>query len=351
MQLLFGTINTLCLKKINHTPANYLSGIKMRLRMFVIITFICTTSSAQSSIAGTWQGLYLTASTDLGQPRLLVEIYDFKDSLFTGITHLYYDGNQYEHYKISGWYDKKDSIVLFREVATIAVDVGFYGNCLGNYTMILHKENNNLYQYGYWQPNIKGCTMGSQVWMHKKEEEIKKVALPPPPPPKVTVKNKPAPNSKPLKGRINTPATPVAIDATVEKPKPALKTTPNILPAKIAQRQTDVQSLLEIAAADKDSIRVDVYDNGEIDGDSVSVYQDNILRVNKKMITAKPITFYVSLDKNVNPITHLRMVAESLGSIPPCTALMIVTTKSKRYEVHLSSNFNTNATVELFLKE
>ena len=69
------------------------------------------------------------------------------------------------------------------------------------------------------------------------------------------------------------------------------------------------------------------------------------------MITAKPITFYVSLNKNVNPIAHLRLVAENMGTIPPCTALMIVTTKTKRYELRLLSNFKKNATVELFLKE
>jgi hypothetical protein len=109
--------------------------------------------------------------------------------------------------------------------------------------------------------------------------------------------------------------------------------------------------LLEIDVSEKDSIKVEVYDNGEIDGDSVSVYEEELPRINRKVISAKPITFYVSLNKNVHPIVHLRLVAESLGSIPPCTALMIVTTKSKRYEVHLSSNFSKNATVELFLKE
>lgn len=310
--------------------------------------FVRASSSAQNSIAGVWEGLYLTANTDLGQPRVLVEIYDFKDSVFTGITHLYYDGNQYEHYKMTGWYDKKDSIILFRENVTIAVNLGLYTNCLGNYIMVLHKEKNNLYQYGYWQPNINGCTAGSQVWLHKRVEVIKTV---PAPEKKVIPSKKPVAVDKPLKGRITTPVNPATVDAPVVKNNPVIKTTPIVLPSKITQRETDVQSLLEIAPAEKDSIRVDVYDNGEIDGDSVSVYEDNTLRVNKKMITAKPITFYVSLDKNVNPITHLRMVAESLGSIPPCTALMIVTTKSKRYEVHLSSNFNKNATVELFLKE
>jgi hypothetical protein len=318
--------------------------------LLLLLVFLSGTSKAQNSINGVWEGLYLTATTDLGQPKVLVEIYDFKDSMFTGVTHLYYEGNNYEHYKIVGWYDKKDSILIFREIATIAVDLGFYGNCLGNYRMLLRKEAKNLLQYGYWEPNIKGCTGGSTVWLRKRVEEIKKV---PPVENKVVEKKKIAPLPKQLKGKNNTPVIPVTPEEKVVKEVPAvkIKTTPGVLPAKIAQRETDVQSLVEIAAADKDSIRVDVYDNGEIDGDSVSVYEETELRINKRMITAKPITFYVSLDKNVHPITHLRLVAESLGSIPPCTALMIVTTKSKRYEVRLSSNFNKNATVELFLKE
>jgi len=318
------------------------------LLMLVTIVFISCTAHAQSNINGVWDGLYLTASSDLGQPKLVVEIYNLKDSLFTGITHLYYEGNKYEHYKITGWYDKKDSIILFREVSTIAVDLGFYSNCLGAYTMVLKKEKTRLYQYGYWEPNIKGCTLGSGIWLQKREEEIKQ---PPVPEKKVVPKEPVVPEQKPLKGKITAPVIPVTPTAPVVKDVPVVKNAPVVLPAKIAQRETDVQSLIEIAPAEKDSIKVDVYDNGEIDGDSVSVYEESVARVNKKMITAKPITFYVTLNKNENPIVHLRMVAESLGSLPPCTALMIVTTKTKRYEVHLSSNFNKNATVELFLKQ
>ena len=40
-----------------------------------------------------------------------------------------------------------------------------------------------------------------------------------------------------------------------------------------------------------------------------------------------------------------------MGSIPPCTALMIIYIQNKRYEVYLSSNFEKNAVVEFFLKE
>jgi hypothetical protein len=310
------------------------------------LLFICLSSSSQNNIAGTWEGKFLAPNAYLGQPRLVVEIYNFKDSLFTGITHLYYQGNKYEHYKMIGWFSKKDSILMFKEAATIAVDLGIFSNCLGLYTMKLSRHGNTLFQYGLWVPNIPFCTDTANTWLVKPIKEEKK--LPP-----VVKKTAPLkqPADKPLKGKNTAPIIVPSPPGPVIKKEPAIKTAPSVLPAKISERETDVQSLLEIDIAEKDSIKVEVYDNGEIDGDSVSVYEEELVRVNKKMITAKPITFYVNLNKNIHPIVHLRLVAESLGSIPPCTALMIVTTKTKRYEVHLSSNFNKNATVELFLKE
>ncbi|MGC4104401.1 hypothetical protein [Ferruginibacter sp.] len=321
-----------------------------RLLIVLLLFAVAPACFSQNNINGTWEGKFLLDEFDLGQPKLVVEIYDFKDSLFTGVTHLYYRGNKYEHYKMIGWYDKKDSLLVFREASTIAVDLGIYGNCLGTYMMSLSKENNYLFQYGYWVPNIKGCTSNVSVWLRKKIEE--KIVVPEVKPveKKPVIANKPPVKDKPV---VNKPVAPVVTipDKPVAKEVPQIKTSPVILPAKISERQTDIQSLLEIDPSEKDSIKIDVYDNGDIDGDSVSVYLEEKQLINKKMITAKPLTIYVSLDKRINPIAHLRMVAESLGSIPPCTALMIVTTKTKRYEVRLSSNFNKNATVELFLKE
>jgi hypothetical protein len=329
-----------------------------RLFTFLFSFFIAQLSYAQiasNNIAGVWEGKFLTKELDLGQPKLVVEIFNFKeDSLFKGISHLYYKGNFYEHYKIVGMYDKKNQVIVFKEVSTIAVDLGNYGNCLGRYNMAVKKvDANYMFQYGDWTPNIKGCTTNNNVWLKKRitqpitpKVEPKKIE----PQKKIVVPQK----AEPKTNQIKKNNTPVQVDKATQptiKETPIVKSTPAIVPPKVAQRETDVQSLIEIAPKDKDSIRIDIYDNGDIDGDIVSVYQDNNLIVNKKTITANALTFYVSLNKKVNPISHLRLVAESLGSIPPCTAVMIVTTKSKRYEVRLSSNFNKNAAVELFLKE
>lgn len=325
-----------------------------RLWILVLVLINSLAGFSQNSISGTWEGKFYSPFMALGQPKLVVEIYDVKDSVFTGVSHLYYEGNKYEHYRIIGWYSPKDSVLVYKESSTIAVDLGEYGNCLGIYMMILGKEPTRMIQYGLWKSNIRGCSPDTKVWLEKKIEEIKKE------PPLVKadpVIKKPAPVTDPRKGKLKTPvvttAPPVKVSPVgpIVKNTPVIKAAPPVMPEKITRRETDVQSLLEISSAEKDSIKVEVYDNGEIDGDSVSVYEEQVVRINKKMIGLKPLTFYVSLNKNVNPIAHLRLVAENMGTIPPCTALMIVTTRTKRYEVHLSSNFNKNATVELFLKE
>jgi len=45
------------------------------------------------------------------------------------------------------------------------------------------------------------------------------------------------------------------------------------------------------------------------------------------------------------------MVADNLGTIPPNTSVMIITTPSKRYEVFISSSEQKNAKVVFDLKK
>lgn len=87
---------------------------------------------------------------------------------------------------------------------------------------------------------------------------------------------------------------------------------------------------------DTGMLRLDFYDNGIIDGDSITV------RVNKKVIlshqrlTEKPITVYVPIDLQ-NTFQEIEMVAENEGSIPPNTALLIITAGAKKYELFMAS--------------
>jgi hypothetical protein len=118
-------------------------------------------------------------------------------------------------------------------------------------------------------------------------------------------------------------------------------------PLPLRTRTNSLAKRIETVAG---KIRVDLYDNGEIDGDTVSIYHNNILMLSRARLSQKAVTFYIDIDKS-NPHHELVMVANNLGSIPPNTSLMIVNAGSQRYEVFISSNEQHNAKVVFDLKE
>ena len=91
-------------------------------------------------------------------------------------------------------------------------------------------------------------------------------------------------------------------------------------------------------------IKVLLYDNGEIDGDTITVYHNNEVIAFKKGLSQNPITLTVKADA-VNYSHEFVMTADNLGSIPPNTALMVIYTGGKRYELFLSADNNKNAKV------
>ena len=91
-------------------------------------------------------------------------------------------------------------------------------------------------------------------------------------------------------------------------------------------------------------LKLDFYDNAEIDGDSISVTVNNNTVVSHQLLGIKPITVYVKVSLD-NPEEEVTMIAENLGTIPPNTALLIVTAGNKRYQLFLASNKKKNAQV------
>ena len=102
----------------------------------------------------------------------------------------------------------------------------------------------------------------------------------------------------------------------------------------------------EEIAVSSDSLKVDFYDNGEVDGDSISVFFNNQLLAFNRKISTRAIHFDLVLD-STKEVNELTMFADNLGAIPPNTALMLVYDGKKRYEVRLSSNLEKNATIRI----
>lgn len=108
--------------------------------------------------------------------------------------------------------------------------------------------------------------------------------------------------------------------------------------------------LIQTITVERDSISVTLYDNGEIDGDSITlIYNDKVLTTHQ-LLTEKPLTFWIKIAPG-NQRNELQMYAENLGSIPPNTALMVIYDGNKRYEVNIKSTEKTNGSVSFKLRE
>ncbi len=119
------------------------------------------------------------------------------------------------------------------------------------------------------------------------------------------------------------------------------KPLPVITPKVLATRENEV---VKTIITKSNEITINVYDNGTVDNDTVSVYLDKKLVISKQRLTTKAITFNFILD-DTNDYHELVMVAENLGEIPPNTSLMVVNAGNKQYEVRITSNEQKNAVV------
>jgi hypothetical protein len=112
----------------------------------------------------------------------------------------------------------------------------------------------------------------------------------------------------------------------------------------------EASSIFNEIRLDTGNLRLDFYDNAEIDGDTISVSVDNQMVVTHQMLTSKPITVFIRIDF-VKTEHEVVMIAENEGSIPPNTALLIVTAGEKRYRLFLSSDVDQRKILVRFIYE
>lgn len=113
------------------------------------------------------------------------------------------------------------------------------------------------------------------------------------------------------------------------------------------KRQSVLSQEIEV---DADSVSVDFYDNGEVDGDSISVFFNNQLLTFNRMLSTRSIHFKLGLDSS-KTYNEVAMFANNLGSLPPNTALMVISDGKRRYEARLSSSLEKNAVVRIRRKK
>ncbi len=184
-----------------------------------------------------------------------------------------------------------------------------------------------------------------------------KAEVPPPPP-----APKPAPpviKPVPVVAKVSTPvATPSPAPSPTAPPKPAAaKPTP---PPVVVRTQkpmpiagVEVASninkreleMIQTVTYHTDSLIFTLYDNGEVDGDTVSVVVNGRVFMGKKGLSTQPVTETLYITPDLGDSLQVVMYAESLGTIPPNTGLLIVQDGRDRHEIRFSGDLKKNAAI------
>lgn len=162
----------------------------------------------------------------------------------------------------------------------------------------------------------------------------------------VTVKTNPpavtAPAPKPVEQPVVKVA-PVTVAAPVSKPAPVnapVITDPTAATDLNKRKIENIQALY----FKSDSLQLTLYDNGEVDGDTVSVVMNGQVIMPKVGLTTNAVrkTIYT---QDAGDSIQLIMYAESLGSLPPNTGLLIVYDGSDRYEIRFSGDMQKSSAI------
>jgi len=171
----------------------------------------------------------------------------------------------------------------------------------------------------------------------------------PPKPSQPIVKNTPSPKPAPVIQKLApTPSKPLTTVAVMPS-TPVLTRAPKPIPviaegsaSELSKRSVET---IQTVYFKTDSLKLTLYDNGEVDGDTVSVVVNGKVIMGKKGLSTKAITETLYLTPEMGDSLQMIMYAENLGAIAPNTGLLIIQDGKDRYEIRFSGDLNKNAAI------
>lgn len=347
-------------------------------------------AASSQNLTGIWRGYFITETGE--QYRLEFQVEQSATRAVKGVSYSYLDKRFYGKATMTGNYAISNKSFQIQELRTTEVrNLGGGGTCLMNYKFFYTKSGREEFLEGTYvgktedrqnpkNNGVWGDCGGGKVYLRRVENSdfyvepflrekpvAKKVPATKKTSTKSTVKATP-PVKKPATTQKTTkPANKTTIakkpSAPVKKEMPVTKSRTNELPKTNTtteqpknktivarpitlpkQTRSRANELVKTLVVTNDEVIVKLYDNGEIDDDTISIFMDEKLILSQKRLSTQPITVTLKMDEE-NTEHVLVMVAENLGRIPPNTSLMIVHDGDKRYEVRITSTEQKNAMV------
>jgi len=362
----------------------------MRLNFTLFLLLGCSFLSHSQKLTGIWRGTFVERGPfdpAIGQftedrYKYEIQINQLDDKTIEGVTYSYKTTIFYGKSSFHGLYTHQTKNVLIKEIKMLELKVSNNSiPCLMTCYLDYSKEGTKEILSGNFtsqsSTSPKGCGDGTIYLERVKESEFKKEAFlnkkTTDEPANSNIKNNGGINAKPNSGKAadsnNTNLHKQAVKPGAEgfivkkDPDPDKQNTqPPVLinppavaaPKKQESKPAEVPKVLKerenklanTIILDEQDVRIDYYDNGEIDNDTITVYHDNKMVINHGRLSDVPLTIHLHLDET-NPIHEIITVANNLGDIPPNTALMVITAGKKRFEVSITSDEQNNAKVIL----
>jgi hypothetical protein len=349
--------------------------VPMLRTLYICFFFALPLFPRAQTVSGSWFGRADVELAGIHNNYLTELVIKQKGTRVEGIFG-YYFRDKYESFFIRGRYDPKT-----REITILNIPVIYFNSnstvnsidCITNFrgTLLHSRVSTSLTgyfyhdeKYKYMCPDLKVsytldrsdheqdsaltvAASATKIWKPLADDVVVNEVKGPPPPGRVlsdsaSVAVTPA---VPHPDSVKVPATPQPDSAAIAAMAVEQKKTADSL--KIVESFTKRKAVLNRELlVESDSVRLSFYDNGEIDGDSISVFVNNQLVLSHQGLEARAFNIYLHLD-STRELNEVSMFAENLGKLPPNTALMVVTDGKNRYEVFLSSSLTENATVEL----
>jgi hypothetical protein len=359
-------------------------NMNLRILLFSIASFFTSSAFAQN-FTGQWKGSFVDNSTKFmtwGGDRCdyVLEL-ETKGLVVTGYSYTYFTDGEKRYYticKLKGTINKASHSVEVREYERTKTNVPQnIHNCFQVHKLTYFKQGEDQTLEGSWipAPDQEGdCGYGTTLLSRRVLKNINTLANITKPKKSSLSRTPVAQTKKPNtqatallkpKTKVTLPP-PVAKTTIPKKPvvkevirdKPWLTDTPPVteapaeitIPKKVIDNSFEKRNstLIRTIEVEHPTVKVDLYDNGDIDGDSISVFLNDKLLLSHRRLSDKAIT--LNLDVTNDEVNELVMYAENLGSIPPNTALMVVTDGDKRYEVRISSDLQKSGAIRFVHK-
>ena len=378
----------------------FISNIFAKMKKIIpliLFSFIWINLIAQD-FTGQWKGKFVDKSTSFtgwgGDSCEYVLELECIGTKVTGYSYTYFNDGGKRYYticKLNGTVNKASKSVEVKEIERTKTNVPVtIRNCFQIHRLTYFSKSDEQALEGNWVPvpSQQGdCGFGTTIltrrilqknpaFLNIPVTKSKQVVKPKTSTPIVVKKQPVSPSIKvtPKKTilppvvkvqpkKVTTPIVKAEVKKAIVSPPVSKEVNTNNLPTPSVVLKTDPaptkvfddsykkrnSELIKTIEIDNNSFTVDLYDNGEIDGDSISLFFNGRLLLSHKRLSDKAIRLTLDADDKEN-VNELIMYAENLGTIPPNTALMVINDGDNRYEVRISSDLQKSGVIRFIHK-